>query len=57
MNPKTGKRVMDIHTKDEGNGPHAHRWNGSDRGAGIPLTQGQRNFLEKIKQMAKDLKK
>ncbi|MBP3302037.1 MAG: hypothetical protein J6L64_02735 [Opitutales bacterium] len=54
MNPKTGMKAMDIHTKDEGNGPHVHKWNESVRGKGIPLTQGQRKFVEKIQRMAKD---
>ena len=57
MNPKTGTKTMDIHTKDEGNGPHVHHWNGLNRGIGIPLTQGQRKFVEKIQRMAKDSNK
>lgn len=54
MDPKTGRKIMDIHTKDEGFGPHVHRWKDftRERGKGKPLTAGQRKFLEKIIRMA-----
>jgi len=59
MNPKTGEKIMDIHTKDEGFGPHAHHWKNLKKvePTGIALTRGQRKFLEKIQQKAKDSQK
>ena len=59
MNPKTGMKAMDIHTKDEGNGPHVHHWRNGKRveEKRISLTQGQRKFLEKIQHRTKDFEK
>lgn len=56
MNPKTGNRVMTIHTNDEGFGPHVHHWKNGRRveEKGIPLTRGQQKYLDKVIRMAED---
>ena len=58
MDPRTGKKLMDIHTKDEGIGPHVHHWKNFKRTTeyGEPLTKAQMKFVENIVELAKTAK-
>ena len=51
MNPKTGKKIMEIHTHNhKGMGMHVHHWEPgkAPRGNPSPLTKGQRKYLENL---------
>lgn len=58
MNPRTGKKMMDIHMKDEGIGPHVHHWKNFERTteSGEPLTKAQKKFIENVVELAKTAK-
>lgn len=59
MNPKTGKKIMEIHTAPhEGLKEHVHHWvPGKYPQNAQALTAGQRKFLEKIRDDAKTAKR
>lgn len=59
MNPKTGKKIMEIHTAPhEGLKEHVHHWvPGKAPQDPLPLTKSQRKFLEKIMGEAKTAKR
>ncbi len=59
MNPRTGKKVMEIHTAPHENlKEHAHHWvPGKAPKDPFPLTKAQRKLLEKIRDDAKTAKR
>ena len=59
MNPKTGKKTMDIHYLHDhkGMGPHVHYWKDGKRVSEKPTTRNQLNYLEKLKSIVKNTKK
>lgn len=56
MNPKTGKKVMEIHLSHKHNGhiPHVHHGNGKDRTEGVAITKSQLKFIEKLTRQAEN---
>lgn len=59
MNPKTGKKVMDIHHLHDhkGLGSHIHRWKDGKRIADGPATRAQLNYLAKLKNIIENTEK